>query len=79
VFDTLFRRILTLRLAAPVDDVPFNADAGIHGAWEAPGQLMTPYRGRPRDVVDREPRCHRDGRPSWDRNRDHRLLQLQPT
>ncbi len=36
VFDTLFRRIPTLRLAVPVDDVPFKTDAGIYGAWELP-------------------------------------------
>jgi cytochrome P450 len=36
VFDTLFRRIPTLRLAAPVDDVPFKTDAGIYGAYELP-------------------------------------------
>lgn len=36
VFDTLFRRIPTLRLAVPVDDVPFKTDAGIYGVWELP-------------------------------------------
>ncbi|MFD1546683.1 cytochrome P450 [Nonomuraea guangzhouensis] len=36
VFDTLFRRIPTLRLAAPVDDLPFKTDAGIYGAYELP-------------------------------------------
>ncbi|HEV7648490.1 MAG TPA: cytochrome P450 [Actinophytocola sp.] len=36
VFDTLFRRIPTLHLATPVDDVPFKTDAGIYGAWELP-------------------------------------------
>jgi cytochrome P450 len=36
VFDTLFRRISTLRLAAPVDDLPFKTDAGIYGAYELP-------------------------------------------
>ena len=36
VFDTLFRRIPTLRLAVPVDDVPFKSDAAIYGAYELP-------------------------------------------
>jgi cytochrome P450 len=36
VFETLFRRIPGLRLAVPVDDVPFKSDAGIYGAWELP-------------------------------------------
>ncbi|SEG82421.1 Cytochrome P450 [Nonomuraea solani] len=36
VFDTLFRRIPTLRLAAPVDDLPFKSDAVIYGAHELP-------------------------------------------
>ncbi|WP_049561603.1 cytochrome P450 [Nonomuraea sp. SBT364] len=36
VFDTLFRRIPTLRLAAPVDDLPFKTDAIIYGAAELP-------------------------------------------
>ena len=36
VFDTLFRRIPTLRLATPVDDVPFKTDAAIYGAYELP-------------------------------------------
>jgi cytochrome P450 len=36
VFDTLFRRIPTLRLAAPVDDLPFKTDAGLYGAYELP-------------------------------------------
>ncbi|HEY3684127.1 MAG TPA: cytochrome P450 [Streptosporangiaceae bacterium] len=36
VFDTLFRRIPTLRLAAPVDDLPFKTDGGLYGAYELP-------------------------------------------
>lgn len=36
VFDTLFRRIPTLRLAAPVEDVPFKNDAVIYGVHELP-------------------------------------------
>ncbi|GLY85437.1 cytochrome P450 [Actinoallomurus iriomotensis] len=36
VFDTLFRRIPTLRLAAPVDALPFKADANVYGAYEVP-------------------------------------------
>jgi cytochrome P450 len=36
VFDTLFRRIPTLRLAAPVDDIPFKSNASIYGAYELP-------------------------------------------
>ncbi|MFK0143382.1 cytochrome P450 [Streptomyces murinus] len=36
VYDTLFRRIPTLRLALPVDDIPFKADAGLYGAYELP-------------------------------------------
>ncbi|HEY3686047.1 MAG TPA: cytochrome P450 [Streptosporangiaceae bacterium] len=36
VFDTLFRRIPNLRLAAPVDDLPFKTDAGLYGAYELP-------------------------------------------
>ncbi|MCL2582258.1 MAG: cytochrome P450 [Streptosporangiales bacterium] len=36
VFDTLFRRIPGLRLAGPVDDIPFKANASIYGAYELP-------------------------------------------
>ncbi|WP_018681064.1 cytochrome P450 [Actinokineospora enzanensis] len=36
VFDTLFRRIPTLRLAAPLDEIPFKTDAGIFGAYRLP-------------------------------------------
>jgi cytochrome P450 len=36
VFDTLFRRVPGLRLAAPVEDVPFKTDAGVYGAYELP-------------------------------------------
>ena len=35
-FDTLFRRVPSLRLAVPVDDVPFKTDAVIYGAHELP-------------------------------------------
>jgi hypothetical protein len=31
VFDTLFRRIPSLRLASPVDELPFKDDASIYG------------------------------------------------
>ncbi|WP_255951379.1 cytochrome P450 [Streptomyces odontomachi] len=36
VYDTLFRRIPTLRLAVPVDDVPFKTDAGLYGVYRLP-------------------------------------------
>ncbi|MEO3891918.1 cytochrome P450 [Nonomuraea sp. B5E05] len=36
VFDTLFRRIPALRLAAPTEDVPFKNDAVVYGAHELP-------------------------------------------
>ncbi|MET7999756.1 cytochrome P450 [Nonomuraea glycinis] len=36
VFDTLFRRIPTLRLTAPVDDLPFKSDAVIYGVHQLP-------------------------------------------
>jgi cytochrome P450 len=36
VFETLFRRIPTLRLAVPVDEVPFKTGAVIYGAFELP-------------------------------------------
>jgi cytochrome P450 len=36
VFDTLFRRIPTLRLAAPVEDLPFKTDAPVYGVDELP-------------------------------------------
>ncbi|MEO3798380.1 cytochrome P450, partial [Nonomuraea sp. B10E15] len=36
VFDTLFRRIPALRLAAPTQDVPFKNDAVVYGAHELP-------------------------------------------
>ena len=35
-FDTLFRRVPSLRLAVPVDEVPFKTDAVIYGAHELP-------------------------------------------
>ena len=36
VFDTLFRRIPTLRLAAPVDQLPFKHDSGVFGLYCLP-------------------------------------------
>ncbi|MEV1174625.1 cytochrome P450 [Nonomuraea sp. NPDC049784] len=36
VFDTLFRRIPTLHLAAPAEDLPFKTDAVIYGVHELP-------------------------------------------
>jgi cytochrome P450 len=36
VFDTLFRRIPTLRLAAPVEDLRFKTDAAVYGLHELP-------------------------------------------
>ncbi|WP_033294092.1 cytochrome P450 [Amycolatopsis jejuensis] len=36
VFDTLFRRIPTLALAAEVDDLPFKDDANIYGLYQLP-------------------------------------------
>ncbi|MEU4240023.1 cytochrome P450 [Actinoplanes sp. NPDC026619] len=36
VFDTLLRRVPTLRLAAGVDDLPFKADAQIYGLYALP-------------------------------------------
>ncbi|MDS0135259.1 MULTISPECIES: cytochrome P450 [unclassified Amycolatopsis] len=36
VFDTLFRRIPGLKLAAPVDDLPFKDDAAIYGLYRLP-------------------------------------------
>jgi cytochrome P450 len=36
VFDSLLRRIPGLRLAVPLDDVPFKDDAIIYGAYELP-------------------------------------------
>ncbi|MBB3724553.1 cytochrome P450 [Nonomuraea dietziae] len=36
VFDTLFRRIPTLRLAVPAEEVPFKTDAVIYGVHELP-------------------------------------------
>jgi len=35
-FDTLFRRIPTLRLAAPVDQLPFKHDSGVFGLYCLP-------------------------------------------
>jgi cytochrome P450 len=36
VFDTLFARIPGLRLAAPVDDLPFKDDAAVYGLYSLP-------------------------------------------
>jgi cytochrome P450 len=36
VFDTLFRRIPTLRLTTPAEDLPFKSDAVIYGVHELP-------------------------------------------
>ncbi|MGP4103902.1 cytochrome P450 [Nonomuraea sp. KM90] len=36
VFDTLFRRIPTLRLVTPAEDLPFKTDAVIYGVHELP-------------------------------------------
>ena len=36
VFETLLRRVPTLRLAVPVDDVPFKGNAAINGVAELP-------------------------------------------
>ncbi|MBB4686261.1 cytochrome P450 [Amycolatopsis jiangsuensis] len=36
VFDTLFRRIPTLKLAKPVDDLAFKVDASVYGLYELP-------------------------------------------
>jgi cytochrome P450 len=36
VFDTLFRRIPTLKIAAPVDDLPFKIDASVFGLHSLP-------------------------------------------
>jgi cytochrome P450 len=36
VFDTLFRRIPELELAAPVDELPFKDDANIYGLYRLP-------------------------------------------
>ncbi|GGS94431.1 hypothetical protein GCM10010156_60870 [Planobispora rosea] len=36
VFDTLFRRVPTLRLAAPVEDLPFKSDAAVYGVHGLP-------------------------------------------
>ncbi|HEV7980960.1 cytochrome P450 [Amycolatopsis sp.] len=36
VFDTLFRRIPTLKIAAPIDDLPFKNDAAVFGLHSLP-------------------------------------------
>jgi cytochrome P450 len=36
VFETLFRRIPDLRLAASIDDIPFKNDGVVYGAYQVP-------------------------------------------
>jgi cytochrome P450 len=36
VFGTLFRRVPTLQLAIPVDEISFKHDAGLYGVWDLP-------------------------------------------
>jgi cytochrome P450 len=36
VFQTLFRRIPTLRLAKPIEDIPFKHDRLAYGVYELP-------------------------------------------
>ncbi|WP_314174813.1 cytochrome P450 [Streptomyces winkii] len=36
VFETLFRRVPGLRLAAPVDELPFKHDSNVYGLYELP-------------------------------------------
>ncbi|MFD2352984.1 cytochrome P450 [Nonomuraea ferruginea] len=36
VFDTLFRRVPTLRLATPAEHLPFKSDAVVYGVHELP-------------------------------------------
>ena len=52
VFDTLFRRIPTLRLAAPVEDLPFKTDAP-STAPRTPGHLVS--RTTPSTSLDEGP------------------------
>jgi cytochrome P450 len=42
VFDTLFRRVPSLRLATAVDDLPFKDDAAIYGVYELPVTWSAP-------------------------------------
>jgi cytochrome P450 len=42
VLDTLVRRIPGLRLAVPVDDLPFKDDANIYGLYELPVTWTAP-------------------------------------
>ncbi|MCA2217141.1 cytochrome P450 [Jidongwangia harbinensis] len=42
VLDTLFRRLPGLRLAAPVDELPFKDDANIYGLYELPVTWTVP-------------------------------------
>jgi cytochrome P450 len=36
VLDTLFRRLPGLRLAVPVDDLPFKEESNVYGIYELP-------------------------------------------
>jgi cytochrome P450 len=36
VFDTLFKRIPGLRIAAEIDDLPFKNDAAVYGLYSMP-------------------------------------------
>jgi cytochrome P450 len=36
VYHTLFRRIPTLKLAAPIEDIPFKHDRLAYGVYELP-------------------------------------------
>jgi cytochrome P450 len=36
VYSTLYRRIPTLRLAAPLEDIPFKHDGSVYGVYELP-------------------------------------------
>lgn len=36
VYGTLYRRIPTLRLAAPVESLPFKHDGSVYGVYELP-------------------------------------------
>ncbi len=54
VFDTLFRRIPTLRLAAPAEDLPFKSDAVIYGMHELPVTWSQGERSHRHSPVRRE-------------------------
>ncbi|HWC82854.1 MAG TPA: hypothetical protein VG756_23120 [Pseudonocardiaceae bacterium] len=36
VFETLFRRIPELKLAIPIEDIPFEEHGGVHGIHRLP-------------------------------------------